>query len=221
MRINKLFARRRNGSLALEAVMVIPVIIVFVLLTRFVLDAMLLRHETAVYTRGSTVRAAAMVQTSDPSLLRMSQCWHDDSDRNERPGVIREYGSFCYWRNAETALAQADRLGQSMIDQARGAGEEWLLDDLQFDRIVNDVRGWGGGSVRFEEPPYLAATPGDEAGHRHLRSTHDFWSYSNDPLWAQGHDRAVWDQIGEVFGLFQFWSGPQALFPDVFPSHDR
>lgn len=213
MRIDSLFTRRRRGSLALEAVMAIPVIIVFVFLTRFVLDAMLLRHETAVYTRGSTVRAAAMVQNSDPSTVRLTQCWHDDSDRNERPGVIRSYSTWCYWRNGESGLAQSERLGPSIIRQAQGAGEGWLLRDLEFDRAVNDVRGWGGGTVRFQQPPFLEATPGDEAGHMHLRTTHDFWSYTNDERWARGHNSAVWDQIDTFF-----WSGPRALFPNVFPS---
>ncbi len=213
MRIDRLLSHRRKGSLAVEAVMAIPVIIVFVFLTRFVLDAMLLRHETAVYTRGSTVRAAAMVDTSDPGAIRLTQCWHDDSDANARPGVLREYSTWCYWRNAERALSNSDRLGPSIINQARRAGEGWLLDDLNFEQTVSDVRGWGGGSVRFQQPLFLAATGGDEAGHMHLRSTHDFWSYTNDDRWVHGHDRAVWDQIDTFF-----WSGPRALFPNVFPS---
>lgn len=216
MRIDRHLCRRRRGSLALEAVMAIPVIIVFVFLTRFVLDAMLLRHETAVYTRGSTVRAAAMVRTSDPGLLRLTQCRHDDSDRNERPGVVREYSTWCYWRNAESGLSQGDRLGPSIIETARRAGSQDLVDILPFERVVNDVRGWGGGTVRFQQPPFLEATPGDEAGHMHLRSTHDFWNYTNDTLWARGHDPATWEAI-EGF----FFDGPQDLFPDVFPSRNR
>ena len=57
MRINLL--RRREGSMAIEGLFTLPFVAVLILLTRFLFEGAMTRHEVSVHTRGSAVSAAA------------------------------------------------------------------------------------------------------------------------------------------------------------------
>lgn len=219
MRINPTHWLRRNrrGSLALEAIMVIPVMIVMILLTKFILEAMLTRHETAVYTRGSLVRAAEMTGTSQGSrILLNGKCRHDKSDISKRHGIVRQVNSLCNWRLGEKALPEQRRLGTEIRN---AANYDDILKSFHFRQHPNDIVAQGWGSVQFTTPPFLSSTSGDRTGNRQVRPTSDFWSYENHSKWANGHDKAMWHELRHPLG--SGLSGPRALFPHVFPSKGR
>lgn len=195
--------------------MTIPVMIIVVLLTKFVLETMLLRHENAIYTRGSVVRAAELTTKDTVSQLTLNatRCWHDKSDIGLRNGVSRNVRSICRLRLAENALPEWRRFGRVVHDAAR---HKDMIRSLDFLKHPHDIEARGYGSISFSTPPFLSRTSGDKSGHRNVRPTTDFWTY-NDPKWANAHDKALWSDL-RPFGLY---GGPQWLFPEVFPARGR
>lgn len=201
MRIN-LFHRRR-GSLGLEAVAIIPFAIMMILLSRFILEAMLTRHEVAVYTRGSTSSAAASKSTSP------LDCTFDTTAFGARAGVTQSASVSCTTRDGERGLSSE----QPFFDALRDGASAWteILRDVDNGDPINDILGQGEGSMAFERPDFLSnrGTQGTEKAY--LVPQDELWGHADDP-WKAAHDPVIWDELSQ--------QPTHELFPNVFPSRD-
>lgn len=238
MRIDRL-QRRRSGSVALEAIMVVPVVIILVMLGRFILEGMLARHEFAIHSRNTAARAALLVSEDMGAFELGAGCLLNPSEAGPRAAVTRTISATCAWRNAEEGLRENDRIFTVLDHAAQTASALFLHDDLR--RIpawneVRDVESTGIGAMQFEHPPFLVNQGGTAHEQVQLRSRADLWTYAgnSDDAWKWGHDRAFWQQLmggRDYFTVripYSFLSYPvpvsghaRELFPNVFPARNE
>ncbi len=96
MRID--LTRRRKGEIGMEALMILPVTIILVLLSRLIMEGMLVRQEVAVFTRSGTA-AAAEAESTLPIY-----CLGDLAPFSERPAVNQNALMVCRERLAEQGI---------------------------------------------------------------------------------------------------------------------
>lgn len=200
IRLNK----RRRGSLGMEAVAIVPFAIIMILLSRFILEAMLTRHEVAVYTRGSTASAAI---SSFPVLI---SCTFDKTPFTARTNVTQTASVSCRERDGEKGLSQEKPFFTAIKD----AASAWpgILRDVDRTDAVMDMTGEGSGSMAFQRPDFLS-TRGDQSSTRNYQTPMDeLFDHSDDPYTA-AHDPAIWDELSQ--------KNTYKLFPNVFPSKDK
>ena len=202
MRID-LLGRRRRGSLAMEGLMILPVVMVAILLGRYVLEGAMTRQEVGVYTRGSTASAAA-AETFGPA-----DCMFDRTPFGEREGVDLTTEVACTNRNSEAGLRSAPGFWDALEDGARPFGRHGdLLRDVHPGGPPADVAGRGQGSMQFLRPDFLAMQSGAATQAAHLRPGPELYTHRAAPLRA-GHDPAIWQALRR--------EGVWRLFPEVFP----
>jgi len=202
MRIN-LF-RRRKGSLGLEAVAIVPFAIMMILLSRFILEAMLTRHEVAIYTRGSTASAAAAKTTSSMN------CDFDKTAFTSRSGVTQSATISCKMQDGEAGLQKVDPFFDALQDGAAAWPE--ILRDVDQGDPINDILGNGNGSMAFDRPAFLETRDSGASKQAYLLPQDELWDHNDDP-WKAAHDPVDWDELSK--------KNTYKLFPRVFPSRNN
>lgn len=202
MRIN-LFKRRR-GSLGMEAVAIVPFAVIMILMSRFILEAMLTRQEVAVYTRGSTVSAAHSDKPADMS------CEFDETPFSSRTNVSQTASVDCAERDGERGLQSAPEFFEAMRNGAR----PWpgILRDVDRKEPIMDMKGDGDGSMTFDRPDFLSTRGGQGSTNSFMSPQDELFDHSDDPYTA-AHDPVVWAELNK--------SQTYKLFPDVFPSRNK
>jgi hypothetical protein len=198
--------RTRRGSLGLEVVLIIPFAVMFILLGRFVLEAVLTRHEVAVFTRGSAVRAA---QAAEETLLWLA-CTHDREPFTSRAGISQSVKVDCRLRDGERGL-QRERPFFRTMRNAAGAWPD-ILRDVDPGGPIRDVLSEGTGSMQFDRPPFLATRGSQDTEQRFMLPQDDVWDHGESP-WSAGYDPVIWDELSR--------HGTYRLFPNLFPARDK
>jgi hypothetical protein len=191
--------RRRKGSLAIEALFILPVAVVVILLVRFLFEGAMTRHEVAVHARGSAVAAAAA-----DSILP-THCRHDSSFIT-RTSVSKDFLVFCNRRDGETGLGQEKPIMEALKDGASA----WpgILRDLENEGPFNDYQSAGQGSTSFNSPPFLGNQGVISNDAAYLSPSLKAFDHSDDP-WKAAHEDAIWDELG---------GKTSKLFPNLFPA---
>jgi len=201
MRID--LAARRRGEIGIEAMLILPVVIILVLLSRFILEGMLVRQEVGVYTRSATAAAAAA-----ESILPI-YCTSDRDPFSERPAVTQTALIVCQERAAEGGLT-SQREFWPAVRQGSAPYPRMMRDVYQDDRVM-DMAGDGSGTSTFTRPRFLA-----DIGLLNTTGTALFpqltlWTHEDEPL-RSSYDPVLWDALRE--------QGTWRLFPNVFPARD-
>lgn len=196
--------RRRKGSLGLEAVAIVPFAIMMILLSRFILEAMLTRHEVAIYTRGSTASAAAAKSTSPAS------CGFDKTAFTSRPGVTQSATISCKMQDGEAGL----RKERPYFEALRDGASPWpeILRDVDKGDPINDILGNGNGNMAFDRPAFLEKRGSEESKQVYLLPQDELWDHNDEP-WKAAHDPVNWDELSK--------KNTYKLFPRVFPSRNN
>lgn len=197
MRIS--FGKRRKGSLAIEAVMIIPLALIIVFLARFVMEGMLTRHEVAVYARGSAINVAY-------STVTVAGCTHDSGGFVTGAGVNRTGSANCKTVDAERGLQSESPVFEAL----RQGASAWtgLADHMDDGSRTEDVVATATGSMSFDNPPFLASAGQNDTEQVFKHPQNDLWA--DDERWRTGHDQVIWRELQR---------GPvHDLFPNVFPS---
>jgi hypothetical protein len=196
--------RRRRASLSLEAIMLIPVVMIVILTSRYIAEGMLTRQEVAVFTRASTVSAATS------SLPRIVSCNADRTDFDARPAVLRTVGADCTSHPAERGLRRERPFFEALEDGARPS--LGILRDVARSPRLTDVKGTGTGTFLMDDPSFLQRSGTVTSRQTYLMPEMRFWDHRTQP-YSNGHDRAIWQELSQ-FGTAQ-------LFPRVFPAARR
>lgn len=194
--------RIRRGSVTVEGLMVLPVVLVMLLLGRFLLEAALNRQETAVYARGAATSAAAAVRLSS---CRFSQDAFAGRASVEQTGNVR-----CDRRDAERDLRREEPIWDALED----AADPWpeILRDVRPRSGPRDIVATADVTMTLTAPNFLAQQAPVLAEERHLAPDRVYWGHSEGDL-AEGHDRVIWEELCRE----ATWQ----LFPNVFPSRGR
>lgn len=200
MRIN--LGTRRRGSLAIEAVMIIPIALIIIFLARFVMEGMLTRHDIAVHARVSAVKLAT---TSGNA----TGCATDAMTASGGAGVQREGEATACTQTAERGL----RAEQPFFEALENGASAWteMARHVDDGRPTLDVVSDASGSMQFDNPPFLANAGEIDSGQRFMLPKHDLWP--DDDRWANGHDRVIWDELAQ--------ENTTRLFPNLFPARNR
>lgn len=195
--------RRRRGELSMEAMLVLPVVIVIILLARLILEGMLVRQEVAVFTRSSTA-SAALAESTFPL-----DCMSDRTPFSERPAVTQAALVLCQERRAEQGL----RSQREFWPAIRQGAQAWprLLDDVYQSDTVMDMEGDGRGTTTFVSPNFLRQIGLMTTESYALFPQGEVWWHGDDPMRAS-YDPVIWQALRER----NTWK----LFPEVFPARD-
>lgn len=197
MRID-LFARRA-GSLAIDAVMVLPIAVILGLVSGYISESMMFRTEAT-----TSVRTATAARASD------APCVAADRGAMQRDGVARRLSISCAMRDDEGGLGRERPLFEALRRAASGWPE--LVDEVTPKGRIDGVVGSGQGTVRMQEPPFLSRfdAHSTEAGHR--MPTTERWDHGEQP-WKAGYDPVIWRELSK--------RGTAQLFPRVFPQRNN
>ena len=232
-----ILTRRRRGSLALEAIMVLPVVIILVLLASFILEGMLARHETAVHSRNTAARVAMVAPASLGTVTLGTACLANPNEAGPRDNVSRSIYATCKWRDAEAGMKKRQPFFDMLDRSARGAPYlHTYLSQLDTWDEVKDLEVTGRGGMSFDKPAFLTNQGATSHRQIQLRGRSDIWTYGgiSDAEWQWGHDRAIWEKL-EGGRSYYFIRTPlffpnipvvvsghaQDLFPNVFPSRNE
>jgi hypothetical protein len=200
MRIESVFRlRRRDGSLAIEALFTLPFAAVILLLVRFVFEGAMTRHEVSVHTRSSAV-SAAVSDSAGPLACR------HDGPFVTRAGVTKSVDVQCRTRDGEQGLG-AER---PILDALARATDGWrdLVSPFEGEAPFDDYLARGDGATAFDNPPFLSQQGEIASDSVYLSPSLEVFDQGDDP-WKSGHDAVVWDELG---------GKTQKLFPNLFPS---
>ena len=195
--------KRRRGSLSMEAVMLLPVALVMILLSRFVLEAMMNRQEVAVLVRGATATAAA---ADSPLPL---YCDFDRAPFAQPGSVTQSPTTECARRGAEQGLRSEPRFWEAL----RQGASPWsrILRDVDQTGAVMDMTGTGSATMAFTRPEFLRIQSPGASHSSYVAPTEVLWSHLEDSLRAS-YDPVFWQALRE--------QGTWRLFPEVFPARD-
>jgi hypothetical protein len=193
--------KRRRGSLSVESVMLIPIAVVIILLTRMLLEASLARQEIAVYARSGTHSAAALTTTS------VIGCSSDLTAFAGRQNVTQVPSLNCQQRDAERGLQQE----RPFWDAVESGASSWrtILRDVKPSGTLQDMQGDGSGTLNLYGPAFLQQQKTVNSANAHLAPQNIRWG-DDDRSFARGHDSVIWDELQK--------RGTYRLFPEVFPS---
>ncbi|MEM7752766.1 MAG: hypothetical protein AAF230_05075 [Pseudomonadota bacterium] len=194
----------RRGSVTIEMLMIIPVAIIMILLTRFILEASLNRQEVSIYARGSAITSGMARSTS------MFRCRFNDDAFAARNAVNQTATVQCNRRDAETGLSRE----QPMWDEVEDGAAPWdeILRDVKPSRSPRDIVARANGVMTLTSPAFLAQQSPSDADQTYLAPENVFWAHDEDRL-AEGHDIVIWEELC-LEATYQ-------LFPNVFPSAGR
>jgi hypothetical protein len=201
MRID--LTRTRRGEIAMEAMLILPVAIIIILLSQFILEGMLVRQEVGVYTRSGTA-AAALAESILPIY-----CTSDRDPFSERPAVTQFGLVICLERAAEGGL-QTQREFWPAVRQGSNPYPRMMRDVYQDDRVM-DMSGDGTGTSTFTRPRFLADIGLVNTTGQALFPQQTLWTHEDEPL-KSSYDPVMWDALRE--------QGTWRLFPNVFPARD-
>lgn len=193
---------RRRGSLALEAVMIIPMALVIIFLARFVMEGMLTRHEISVHAR---VSAVALATESGNA----TGCETDALNATSGAGVQLDGSATTCTQTAERGL----RSEQPFFDALEDGASAWtdLARHVDDGRPTLDVVANATGSMEFDNPPFLSNAGEIDSGQSFMLPKNDLWP--DDDRWENGHDRVIWDELAQ--------ENTTRLFPNLFPARNR
>lgn len=201
MRIN--LTKRRRGSLALEAVAIVPFVVMVILLSRFILEATLTRHEVAVFTRGSVASAASAKSASPLS------CTFDKAAFSGRTGVTQSASVICTQRDGERGLSREKPFFRALRDGASAWAD--IVRDVEQTDPIHDMMGRGNGSLTFTRPDFLSQRGSPASAKVFLLPQDVLWDHEKSP-WKEGHDQVIWQELDN--------GKTNKLFPNVFPSRN-
>jgi hypothetical protein len=196
--------RRRRGSLSIEAVMVLPLALVLILMTRFGMEAMVTRQEVAIYTRGAAMNKALI------SLPLNASCQHADTNvLSTTAGVNRDSKASCTTENGELGLNREKRIFTALDDGA----SNWRQMATQISNGISilDVVANGSGEMSFDNPPFLQQSGSRGTSHTFKRPADEFWLHDDERQWQVGHDPVIWKDLPNT---------TRRLVPNLFPSRN-
>ena len=195
---------KRRGSLGIEALMIVPFAVIMILMSRFILEAMLNRQEVAIYTRSSTVSAAHSTDSVQ------SSCTFDDTPFSSRSSVSQSSSVSCFKQNSEKGLRNVPEFFQALSEGAR----PWpgIIRDVKRDTAILDMKGDGDGSMTFDRPEFLSTRDSTSVTNSYVAPLDELFDHSEKPYKA-AHDPVVWAELKKRQSY--------KLFPDVFPSRNK
>jgi hypothetical protein len=192
----------RRGSVHMEAVMVIPIVLVMILLGRYIYEASINRQETAIFARGATVAAAAARSTFIACDFERDQ--FIDLTEVGQAAQVR-----CRRQNAESGLSRERPIWDEVEDGA--AAWRTILRDVKPSRSPSDIVGTADVTLTITNSNLLAEQDDLQSRQRYLAPERTLWSH-DERQFQHGHDRVIWDEICRGRGA------TYALFPNVFPN---
>ena len=192
----------RRGSVHMEAVMVIPIVLVMILLGRYIYEGSINRQETAVFARGATVAAAAARSTFLACDFERGQF----IDLTE-VGQAAQVG--CRRQNAERGLSRERPIWDEVEDGA--AAWRTILRDVKPSRSPSVIVGTAQVDLTITNSNMLAGQDTPQGRQSYLAPERTLWSH-DERQFQHGHDRVIWDEICRGRGA------TYALFPNVFPN---
>lgn len=196
MRIN------RRGSVNMEAVMAIPIVVIMILLGRFILEASVNRQETAVFARGSTIVAAVARSTYLSCDFERDQ--FDDFTEVDQNARVR-----CRRQDAERGLSRE----QPMWEEVEDGAAPWkdILRDVKPSRSPNDIVATANVDMDMQRPAFLEQQSAVRAKQSYIAPERTLWNH-DERKFRHGHDKVIWDELCKGKGA------TYALFPNVFPN---
>ncbi len=188
---------RRRASVAIEAVMILPVVLAIILLTRFILESSLNRQEVAVYVRGTTVAAGAAKSISS------NACKFDATPFSGRSQADQSVTQTCNWRTAENGLS--DPFWDAVSDGA--SAWRGIISDVEPRSPLQDVRAEATGTATFTRTDFLNGAGAQTNKQVYLSPQNVLWTHS-ETNFDTAHNDAIWQELN-----------PQKtgrLFPNVF-----
>ena len=184
--------------------MAMPVALVIILATRYIAEGMLTRQEVAVYTRSSTISAAAATGVS------VGSCTADRTAIAAKSGISQTVDATCARYRAEKGLSREKPFFRALKDGAR----PWprIIRDVEIKRPIQDVKGSGTGTFLMDKPDFLTAQGAVTSKQAFLIPEMKFWDHGTKPFRA-GHDKVIWQALRQY--------GTYRLFPKVFPSWNK
>jgi hypothetical protein len=179
---------RRRGEIGIEAMLILPVAIIIVLLSRFILEGMLVRQEVGVYTRSGTATAALA-----ESILPI-YCTSDRDPFSERPAVDQMALMVCMERAAEGGLT-SQREFWPAVRQGSDPYPRMMRDVYQDDPVM-DMTGDGIGTSTFTRPRFLADIGLVNTTGQALFPQQTLWTHEDEPL-RSSYDPVLWDALHE------------------------
>lgn len=192
----------RRGSVHMEAVMVIPIVLIMILLGRYIYEGSINRQETAVFARGATVAAAAARST-------FLACDFEREQFTDLAEVGQAARVRCRRQNAERGLSRE----QPMWDEVEDGAAAWraILRDVKPSRSPNDIVGTASVDLTITNSDMLERQNNSQARQSYIAPERTLWSH-DERQFQYGHDRVIWDEICRGPGA------TYALFPNVFPN---
>ena len=184
--------------------MAMPVALVVILTTRYIAEGMLTPQEVAVYTRSSTISAAAATGVS------VGSCTADRTAIAAKSGISQTVDATCARYRAEKGLSREKPFFRALKDGAR----PWprIIRDVEIKRPIQDVKGSGTGTFLMDKPDFLVSQGAVTSRQAFLIPEMKFWDHGSKPFKA-GHDKVIWQALRQ-HGTYQ-------LFPKVFPSWNK
>lgn len=195
--------KRRRGSVGVETVMVLPVALVVILLSRMILEASLNRQEIGVYTRASTITAAEAESTL------AADCAFDQDAFQGRVIVTQTPSVDCSRYRAEAGLQNAKPFWDTLEDAAKPVDWADFLRDVKPRDTLYDMRGAGDSTMTLTKPAFLAQQSPVTSEQTYLTPQGELWGH-DIAQFAKGHDAVIWDELSR--------ENTHLLFPNVFPS---
>ncbi len=194
----------RRGSVTIEGLMVLPVAVTTIFLSKFVLEASLNRQEAAVFARGSAITAASAGRTS------FGACDFDRSAFTGRNGIAQSAIVNCHREDAERGLSQEE----PVWDALETAAAPWddILRDVTPRTGPRDFVATAEVTMTFQGTDFLAQQDPTLGKQSYLASERTLWTHDDSTL-AKGHDQVIWDELCKSA---TFW-----MFPNVFPNAGR
>lgn len=199
MRTDRSYASfRRRGSVSLETVLTLPLVVVLAVLSQYVAETMIFRDAT-----GAVARLGAYAHAADEGCAKVR------AGDVGRDGVERSIRVACRPADDERGLTRTPRFFVAM-DRA-SSDYPGLIRDVRPSRPLYGAEARADGGVRIESPPFLANF--DETATSELsRAPYAArWAHTDEP-WRRGYDPTIRRTLAS--------KGTHQLFPRVFPAHN-
>ena len=197
MRISWVLSSARSGAVSLEAILILPVLVGFVLMARVVSESLLLRADTSSDLRQAVVSDA-----------ETSVCMRTTVGTVPREGVDRNAYVFCWRQDEETVTQQETTFQEAMRKIAQPAA--YLLDDIGRDMRADAVLASASGQAAFESGYFLHQRDDMRTTQRRAWPESDTWMELDQP-WRDGLDPTLYRELSRYGSAIE-------LFSRVFPA---
>lgn len=197
MRIKRAIISTRSGAVSLEAILILPALVGFVLMARVVSESLLLRADTSSDLRQAVVSDA-----------ETSVCMRTTVGTVSREDVDREASVFCWRQDEESVTRQEPAFRKAMQNIARPTG--YLLDDVGRDMLSDVVLASASGEAAFEGGYFLHQRDDMRTKQRRAWPESDTWMELDQP-WRDGLDPTLYRELSRYGSAIE-------LFPRVFPA---